>query len=250
MVRSCAVPDSIRVDPQTTSHRPRADQRGQGLCEQGEPPSGAAVLRGAPSADAPLRGRARALREDCYAGADPRYRLRVRIITDQAWHSCSQAHVHPNPRAARTACEDPEFTVIDVPACTRNRPRTARTRRSSPPQLLEEDVSSAVRATRVRSRSHLQVMNYVLPSRRALMHCSANVGRRETSRVLRLSGTGKTPLSSDPTAADRRRTSTGGARMVCSTRGWVLREDDTAVWREPSPRSTGSPRGSAPCSRT
>ena len=31
--------------------------------------------------------------QDCYAGADPRYRLRVRIITEQAWHSLFARHM-------------------------------------------------------------------------------------------------------------------------------------------------------------
>ena len=31
--------------------------------------------------------------QDCYAGADPRYRLPVRIITEQAWHSLFARHM-------------------------------------------------------------------------------------------------------------------------------------------------------------
>ncbi len=31
--------------------------------------------------------------QDCYAGADPRYRLAVRIITEQAWHSLFARHM-------------------------------------------------------------------------------------------------------------------------------------------------------------
>ena len=55
--------------------------------------------------------------QDCYAGADPRYRLPVRIITEQAWHSLFARHMFIDvPDADRHARgTTPEFTVIDTP---------------------------------------------------------------------------------------------------------------------------------------
>jgi phosphoenolpyruvate carboxykinase (ATP) len=54
--------------------------------------------------------------QDCYAGADPRYRLRVRIITEQAWHSLFARHMFIDvPDVAGQPAHTPEFTVIDLP---------------------------------------------------------------------------------------------------------------------------------------
>ena len=54
--------------------------------------------------------------QDCYAGADPNYRLPVRIITELAWHS----HFARNMFITADTHDElrkfiPEFTVIAVP---------------------------------------------------------------------------------------------------------------------------------------
>ena len=53
--------------------------------------------------------------QDCYAGADPAYRLPVRVITEYAWHSlfCRNLFID-DPAAAQAA--SPQFTVIDAPS--------------------------------------------------------------------------------------------------------------------------------------
>src|SRR5687767_8970404 len=57
--------------------------------------------------------------QDCYAGADPRYRLPVRVITEQAWHSLFARHMFIDvPDSAGRAAHEPEFTVIDMPGLT------------------------------------------------------------------------------------------------------------------------------------
>ena len=54
--------------------------------------------------------------QDCYAGADPRYRMPVRIITEQAWHSLFAKHMFIDvPDAIGAPAHEPEFTVIDMP---------------------------------------------------------------------------------------------------------------------------------------
>src|SRR3989442_390975 len=52
--------------------------------------------------------------QDVYAGADPAYRLPVRIITEYAWHSlfCRNLFID-DPQAADAA--SPELTIIDAP---------------------------------------------------------------------------------------------------------------------------------------
>ena len=52
---------------------------------------------------------------DCFAGADPAYRLPVRVITEYAWHSlfCRNLFID-DPAAAAAAA--PQFTIIDSPS--------------------------------------------------------------------------------------------------------------------------------------
>src|SRR5947209_5239461 len=52
---------------------------------------------------------------DCYAGADPAYRLPVRIINEYAWHNlfCKNLFIDDPAAAAERA---PQFTIIDAPS--------------------------------------------------------------------------------------------------------------------------------------
>ncbi len=144
--------------------------------------------------------------QDCYAGADPRYRLRVRIITDQAWHSLFAKHMFiPIPELHDRPAEDPEFTVIDVPGL---HAEPAANGTNSEVFILLNFAQKLVLiggtsyAGEIK-KSIFTVMNYVLPLKDVLsMHCSANVGPQgDVALFFGLSGTGKTTLSSDP---DRR----------------------------------------------
>jgi len=53
--------------------------------------------------------------QDCYAGADPAYRLPVRIITENAWHSLFARNMFIVPPVDAAAGFKPEWTVIQAP---------------------------------------------------------------------------------------------------------------------------------------
>jgi phosphoenolpyruvate carboxykinase (ATP) len=141
--------------------------------------------------------------QDCYAGADPRYRLPVRIITEQAWHSLFARHMFIDiPGAEGAPAHEPEFTVIDMPGL-----------HADPGQHGTHSevfilLNFARRTVLIGGTSYageikksiFTVMNYLLPLRNVLsMHCSANVGSTgDVALFFGLSGTGKTTLSSDP----------------------------------------------------
>ena len=52
--------------------------------------------------------------QDCYAGADPQYRLPIRVITEYAWHSLFARNLFI-PAGETSAVHSPEFTIIDAP---------------------------------------------------------------------------------------------------------------------------------------
>ena len=141
--------------------------------------------------------------QDCYAGADPRYRLPVRIITEQAWHSLFARHMFIEvPEASGGPAHTPEFTVIDMPGLTAD-PKQHGTNSEVFVLLNFAKKLVLIGGTSYAGeikKSIFTVMNYLLPLRDVMsMHCSANVGSAgDVALFFGLSGTGKTTLSSDP----------------------------------------------------
>ena len=68
--------------------------------EYNRPISADEVQRGL-QPDAGLPAGARLFVQDCYAGADPEYRLPVRIITEYAWHSLFARNMFIQPQEQR-----------------------------------------------------------------------------------------------------------------------------------------------------
>jgi phosphoenolpyruvate carboxykinase (ATP) len=141
--------------------------------------------------------------QDCYAGADPRYRMPVRIITEQAWHSLFARHMFiAIPEVVGRPAHSPDFTVIDMPGL---HAEPSHHGTNSEVFILLNFAKKLVLiggtsyAGEIK-KSIFTVMNYVLPLRNVLsMHCSANVGAADdVALFFGLSGTGKTTLSSDP----------------------------------------------------
>jgi phosphoenolpyruvate carboxykinase (ATP) len=141
--------------------------------------------------------------QDCYGGADPNYRLPVRIITEYAWHSLFAKSMFievPNPDELRKFV--PEFTVISVPSF-RALPEIDGT--LTPTFiLLNFDqrlciIGGSGYGGEIK-KSVFTVLNYLLPLQGIMtMHCSANIGKDgDVALFFGLSGTGKTTLSADP----------------------------------------------------
>jgi len=138
---------------------------------------------------------------DCYAGADPTYRLPVRIITEYAWHSLFCRNLFIDDPAAAIA-QAPEFTVIDSPSFKAD-PKRHGTRTECVIALNFAKRLVLIGGTSYAGemkKSIFSVLNYILPLKDVLsMHCSANVGAAgDVALFFGLSGTGKTTLSSDP----------------------------------------------------
>ncbi len=137
---------------------------------------------------------------DCYAGADERYRVPLRVYTELAWHSLFAHHLFITPEQPPPDFT-PEFTVVDA-ALFQADPQRDGTRSGTFILVNFARRMILIGGTRYAGeikKSVFTVMNYLLPLRETLpMHCSANVGARGDVAILfGLSGTGKTTLSSD-----------------------------------------------------
>ncbi|MGO8865036.1 MAG: phosphoenolpyruvate carboxykinase (ATP), partial [Alphaproteobacteria bacterium] len=55
--------------------------------------------------------------QDCYAGADPAYRLKVRVITEGAWTSLFAHNILIRPAAEEREHFTPDFTILQAPTC-------------------------------------------------------------------------------------------------------------------------------------
>jgi|SRR5579872_1490466 len=137
---------------------------------------------------------------NCYVGADPTYRMPVRIVTQYAWHSLFCRNLFIDDDAALR--DVPEFTVLCVPKfeCDPQRDGTR-----SETAIIVNFARRIVLIVGTEyageiKKSVFTIMNYALPLRGVLsMHCSANIGPEGDSAIFfGLSGTGKTTLSADP----------------------------------------------------
>ncbi len=139
---------------------------------------------------------------DAYAGADPDYRLPVRIITEMAWHNLFVRNMFiPELDPAKQLAHEPQFTVIDIPSFKAD-PAVDGTLSETFILLNLARKLVIIGGTQYAGemkKSIFAVMNYLLPLRDTMpMHCSANVGKDgDVALFFGLSGTGKTTLSSD-----------------------------------------------------
>ncbi|HEX8476641.1 MAG TPA: phosphoenolpyruvate carboxykinase [Pyrinomonadaceae bacterium] len=137
--------------------------------------------------------------QDTFAGADPRYRLPVRIITELAWHSLFARTMFINHTVEN---HQPEFTIINLPGFRADPERDG----TRSPTFILMDFSQRLVLIGGTSyagetkKSVFTILNYLLPQRGVMsMHCSANVGDAgDVAVFFGLSGTGKTTLSADP----------------------------------------------------
>jgi phosphoenolpyruvate carboxykinase (ATP) len=148
-----------------------------------------------------LRGRELFI-QDLYSGADPAYRLPIRVISEYAWHALFVRQLFVRPEAAELAAHAPEFTVIAAPEFQAV-PERDGTR--SGVFILADFTRKIILIGGTKyagemKKSIFGVMNFLVPQRDVLpMHCSANVGSDGvTALFFGLSGTGKTTLSADP----------------------------------------------------
>ena len=140
--------------------------------------------------------------QDLFAGADPSYRLPIRVINEFAWHNLFVRQLFVRPVQDELKSHQPEFTVVSAPGFQAD-PQRDGTRSGAFVIVNFERRVVLIGGTRYAGemkKSIFGVMNFLLPERNVFpMHCSANVGADGTTALFfGLSGTGKTTLSADP----------------------------------------------------
>ncbi len=139
---------------------------------------------------------------DAFAGADPAYRIGVRVVTDSAWHALFAKTLFIEPTRAELEEHVPQALVLHAPRVEAD-PDEDGTRSSTfvllHPSRGEVVIGGTEYAGEIK-KSIFTLMNDRLPLEGVFpMHCSANVD--DDGRVaifFGLSGTGKTTLSADP----------------------------------------------------
>jgi len=139
---------------------------------------------------------------DGFAGADPRYTMPIRIVTEFAWHNLFVKQLFRKAAPELLKTHVPEWTVIN--AC-RYLADAKKHKLNSEVFIIVDFQRKTVLIGGTQyagemKKSIFSVLNYVLPQKGVFpMHCSANVGATgDVAIFFGLSGTGKTTLSADP----------------------------------------------------
>jgi phosphoenolpyruvate carboxykinase (ATP) len=141
---------------------------------------------------------------DGFAGWDPRYRLKIRVICARPYHALFMHNMLIRPTDAELAAfGTPDFVIYNAGRFPANRYTAGMTSKTSVDIGIErgEVVILGTEYAGEMKKGVFTIMNYLMPKRGILsMHCSATADRETgiSSLLFGLSGTGKTTLSADP----------------------------------------------------
>ncbi|CAN5608633.1 phosphoenolpyruvate carboxykinase (ATP) [soil metagenome] len=139
---------------------------------------------------------------DGYIGADPQYRIKLRVVAEYAWHALFAQQLFRRP--VREELEDfvPEFVSLSSPTFEAVPERDGTRTETFVGIDLERELVLIVGSEYAGEikKSIFTSGNYLFPEEGAAgMHCSANIDEDDkVALFFGLSGTGKTTLSADP----------------------------------------------------
>ncbi len=140
---------------------------------------------------------------DGYAGWDPKYQLKVRVICARAYHALFMHNMLIRPTKEQLAnFGEPDYVILNsgqFPANINTKGMTS----DASICLSFDDKQLIILGSQYAGemkKGIFTVMHYLMPKQGVLsMHCSATEGANgDTSVLFGLSGTGKTTLSADP----------------------------------------------------
>ncbi len=140
---------------------------------------------------------------DGFAGWDPRYRVKIRVVCERAYHALFMHNMLIRPTAAELdQFGDPDYVIYNAGRMPANVRLPGITSRTSVSLCLNrgEMVILGTEYAGEKKKGVFTIMNYLMPRQGILsMHSSANQGPAgDVSVFFGLSGTGKTTLSADP----------------------------------------------------
>jgi phosphoenolpyruvate carboxykinase (ATP) len=141
---------------------------------------------------------------DAFAGWDPRYRIKIRVICARPYHALFMHNMLIRPTEQELAnYGQPDLVIFNAGGFPANRHTTGMTSKTSVDLNLHsgEVVILGTEYAGEMKKGIFTYMNYKMPKEGILsMHCSATVDKQSgaSSVLFGLSGTGKTTLSADP----------------------------------------------------
>jgi phosphoenolpyruvate carboxykinase (ATP) len=150
-----------------------------------------------------LNRRAEIWIRDCYACADPRFRLNIRVVNEKPWNNLFAYNMFLRPQPAELEHFRADWHVISAPGLKLD-PRECGTRQHNAAVVSFKRKMILIAGTGYTGETKkgiFTILNYILPHEKNVlsMHCSANMGDKgDTAIFFGLSGTGKTTLSADP----------------------------------------------------
>ena len=140
---------------------------------------------------------------DGFAGWDPAYRLKVRVVCSRPYHALFMHNMLIRPTARELGeFGAPDYTIYNAGSFPAD-PEVAGITSDASVALNFESRELVVLGTQYAGemkKGVFTILHYLMPQRGVLsMHCSANEGAEgDVSLFFGLSGTGKTTLSADP----------------------------------------------------
>jgi len=139
---------------------------------------------------------------DCYACADPRFRLNIRVVNEKPWINLFAYNMFLRPTDDELDNFKAEWHILSAPGL-RLDPVECGTRQHNASVISFKHKTILIAGsgyTGETKKGIFTILNYLLPQKNVLsMHCSANMGGNgDTALFFGLSGTGKTTLSADP----------------------------------------------------
>ena len=140
---------------------------------------------------------------DCYACANPEYRLNIRVINGNPWSNLFCYNMFMRPTEEELESFEPDWHIIQSPFFMAD-PEIDGTRQKNFAIVSfthKTIIIGGTGYTGEMKKGIFTILNYILPHDKNVlsMHCSANKGEDgDTAIFFGLSGTGKTTLSADP----------------------------------------------------
>jgi phosphoenolpyruvate carboxykinase (ATP) len=140
---------------------------------------------------------------DSYACADSRYRVNIRIVSEQPSMNLFAYNMFLRPTEEELDNFEPEWTILSAPGLQLNAALCG-TRQENAAVISFKHKTILIAGTGYTGETKkgiFTILNYILPHQKNVlsMHCAANSGKQgDTALFFGLSGTGKTTLSADP----------------------------------------------------